>query len=81
MRDRGYEEYQSEIRLMYFPTIDNETGQTTRLEVVPLKARQFSLFPASNEELHFAEHILNREGAKLNTHFAVTDRGTLLLDL
>ncbi len=58
---RGYEEYRSDIALMYFPTLELDSGRLLGLELVPLVIRNFRLCRPSPDELAWIRETLDRE--------------------
>ncbi len=46
----GHEEYRSELRLMYFPTLEARTGSLTALRMFPLQSRRLTLRRAAPED-------------------------------
>jgi poly-gamma-glutamate synthesis protein (capsule biosynthesis protein) len=54
----GYEEYRDDLTLMYFPSIDVETGQLESLRLVPLRRQRFRLTrPSSGDQLWLRDRI------------------------
>jgi poly-gamma-glutamate capsule biosynthesis protein CapA/YwtB (metallophosphatase superfamily) len=60
---RGYEAYRGDLALMYLPALDPQSGRLTRLEMVPLQMRRFSLHHASEQDARWLAQRLSREGA------------------
>ena len=63
----GHEPFRSELALMYFPTIDAQTGKLTRLLLTPMRIRHFRVNRARGDEARWLERMLNREGRGLGT--------------
>lgn len=63
----GEESYRGELVLMYFPVIDPADGRLVRLDMVPLKMRNFRLNYANEKDALWMHDVLNREGKKLGT--------------
>jgi len=55
----GYEEYRSDLVLMYFPRIDPEDGHLIELQMAPLKIKNFRLQRASRSDALWLQEILN----------------------
>ena len=54
----GYEAFRSDLVLMYLPTLQASTGELLRLEMVPLKIRNFRLsVPSPAERLWLCERM------------------------
>ncbi len=75
----GREEYRGDLALMYFTTLNPEDGKLMRLELVPLRMRNFKLNYVTNEDALWMENMLNREGENLGTSVEVKDDKTFLL--
>jgi len=63
----GLEAFRSDLALMYFPTIDAASHRLVRLEMVPLRIRNFRLNRATAHDSAWLRHVLVREGRKLGT--------------
>jgi len=74
----GYEQYRSDLGLMYFPEVNAGTGELVRLEMVPTKIRHFQVQRASAADAEWLQAMLNREGKPLGTRVTSED-GTLVL--
>jgi poly-gamma-glutamate synthesis protein (capsule biosynthesis protein) len=57
----GYEEFRSDLTLMYFPEIDLETKQLVSLTLVPLQIKNFRLTYPSQEDIDWVLKVLQRE--------------------
>lgn len=56
----GYAEYRDELRLLYFPTLEPETGLLTELRMAPVRARRMRLEEASEDERAWLRATLDR---------------------
>jgi poly-gamma-glutamate synthesis protein (capsule biosynthesis protein) len=63
----GYESFRADLTLMYFPTVDAASGRLLRLGLTPMQVRRFRLNHAEDEDAHWLEAMLGREGGKLGT--------------
>ncbi|HXJ81401.1 MAG TPA: CapA family protein, partial [Candidatus Methylomirabilis sp.] len=63
----GYEEYRSDLGLMYFPTLDAATGALVRLEMTPMRVRRFRVGLAAPDEARWLAVLLSREGKRFGT--------------
>ncbi|WP_413612795.1 CapA family protein [Bdellovibrio sp. HCB-110] len=61
----GYENFHSELSVMYFVELDSETGKLADLKLVPLRLQKFQLKKASRTEVSWINKTLNREGINL----------------
>lgn len=68
---KNYEEFRSDLPVMFFPRIDIPTGKLIELKLVPLHLKNFALHTPQSADLHWIEKTLNREGKGLGTHFEV----------
>jgi poly-gamma-glutamate synthesis protein (capsule biosynthesis protein) len=60
----GREEYRSELVFMYFVTIDAGRHDLVRLEMAPFEIRRFRLNRASEEQVAWLRHAINRESGQ-----------------
>lgn len=75
----GQEFYRSDLVLMYFPSINPDTGELRHLRIVPMQIRRFSLHRASAADAQWLLEILNREGARFDTRLSLNADATLSL--
>jgi poly-gamma-glutamate capsule biosynthesis protein CapA/YwtB (metallophosphatase superfamily) len=57
----GYEEFRSDLSLMYFATIDAVTSDLLNLEMTPLQIRRFRLHHPTHEDAQWLQRTLDRE--------------------
>jgi poly-gamma-glutamate synthesis protein (capsule biosynthesis protein) len=71
----GYEEFESELVLAYFVTLDVASRILQRLEMVPFRILRFRLQRANRKETEWLQQVLEREGKDLGTdvHLASND--------
>ena len=75
----GYEEYRGDLALMYFPTMDPESGKLVSFDMTPLQIRNFKLRHASRADARWLRDVLVREGARLGTRVELRDDNRLSL--
>ncbi len=63
----GYESYRPELTLMYFPTLDVETGRLLELVATPMRIHRFRLERASDEDGAWLTRRLAEESARFHT--------------
>lgn len=63
----GYEEFRSDLTLMYFAKVDPRQGQLVAVRLVPMQMRHFRLNHASAEDATWLCVLLNRLGAPFGT--------------
>jgi poly-gamma-glutamate synthesis protein (capsule biosynthesis protein) len=77
---RGYEAYRGDLALMYLPEFDPRGGRLTRLEMVPLQMRRFSLHLASDQDARWLAERLDREASGEAAGVRLRDDNVLVLD-
>lgn len=75
----GYEQYRSDLALMYFVTMDPASNELVNLEMVPTQVRLFQVNHAPREDVLWLERTLNREGKHLNNRVQITEDHKLVL--
>jgi poly-gamma-glutamate capsule biosynthesis protein CapA/YwtB (metallophosphatase superfamily) len=63
----GNESYRDDLALMYFPTLDAQTGELIRLRLVPLQIFRFSLRRASAADAAWLSQVITRESRQFGT--------------
>ncbi|MGB9117961.1 MAG: CapA family protein [Bradyrhizobium sp.] len=76
---RGYEEYRSDLALMYFADIEPRTGNLAALEITPLQIRHFQLNRPSRQDREWMLQMLQRESLRFGTSIALNPGGRLVL--
>jgi poly-gamma-glutamate synthesis protein (capsule biosynthesis protein) len=74
----GHESYHGELCLMYFISLDR-AGALARLEMTPMRIRNFRLNRASDSEAEWLAKTLNRESQRLGSGVELLDQRSLLL--
>ncbi len=69
----GYEAYRADLALMYFPTIDLDTGRLLALGLTPTQVRRFRVALAQPADVDWIEATLNREGRVLGSRIVRED--------
>lgn len=75
---RGYEEFRSDLALMYFADIEPATGNLAALEMIPLQIRNFQLNRPSKQDIEWMQQTLDRECQRLGTGIALDPGGRLV---
>lgn len=75
----GNEEFRDDLRLMYFVSVEPDTGVLLSLRMVPLQARQFRLHHASSEDATWLQATLTRISNRFRTRIVPTAGGSLEL--
>jgi poly-gamma-glutamate synthesis protein (capsule biosynthesis protein) len=56
----GYEEYRDDLRLLYFVSVEADTGRLAELRVVPMQARRMRLHRACGMDVSWVRDVLDR---------------------
>ncbi|WP_089297140.1 CapA family protein [Actinoplanes regularis] len=56
----GYEEYRDDLRLLYFASVDPDTGRLARLRMAPMQARRMRLHHATRADAEYLRDTLER---------------------
>jgi poly-gamma-glutamate capsule biosynthesis protein CapA/YwtB (metallophosphatase superfamily) len=69
---RGYEQFRDDLRLLYFVSVQPQTGKLANLQMVPMQARQMRLRHASREHTAWLQAVLEGVsrgfGARIDLH-------------
>jgi poly-gamma-glutamate capsule biosynthesis protein CapA/YwtB (metallophosphatase superfamily) len=76
---RGYEEYRSDLALMYFADIEPKTGNLAAFEIIPLQIRNFRLNRPLRQDVEWLQQTLQRECLRFTTGIAFNPDGRLVL--
>jgi poly-gamma-glutamate capsule biosynthesis protein CapA/YwtB (metallophosphatase superfamily) len=76
---RGYEEFRSDLALMYFADIEPATGNLAALKIIPLQIRQFRLDRPSRQDIEWMQRTLQRECERFGTGIVLDPGGRLVL--
>ncbi|WP_413098830.1 CapA family protein [Streptomyces sp. Inha503] len=75
----GYERYRDDLRLLYFPELDPDTGRLVSLRMVPLRSRRMRLERTGHDDAAWLGGTLDRVGAFLGSHIDVRPDDVLTL--
>ncbi len=75
----GYEEFRSQLALMYWLELEADSGRLARLEMTPLRIRRFRLERAGRGDAAWFAAMFNREGKPLGTKVEMKADLTLAL--
>jgi poly-gamma-glutamate capsule biosynthesis protein CapA/YwtB (metallophosphatase superfamily) len=76
----GYEDFRSDLVLMYFVTLDPSAGTLVHFEMTPLQIKRLRLNRASKDDAAWLRDMLIREGKALGTHVRLTADNMLTLE-
>jgi poly-gamma-glutamate capsule biosynthesis protein CapA/YwtB (metallophosphatase superfamily) len=73
----GYEEFRSDLAVMYLPTLSASSGDLVDLKLVPFRMGKFRLNRAAREDVIWLRDTLDRESSKFGTRVTLDEDGTL----
>ncbi|MDJ0591648.1 MAG: CapA family protein, partial [Pleurocapsa sp. MO_226.B13] len=75
----GYEVFRDDLGLMYFATLDYDTGKLVNLQMIPTQIKCFKVQLASTIDILWLRKVLNREGKRFGTSVQWDGNKTLTL--
>ncbi len=75
----GYEEFRDDLTLMYFATLQPETGRLVSLRMTPMQIRNLRANRATPEDAEWLGHTLARVSRAFGARVELTADGTLAL--
>ena len=75
----GYENFRSDLALMYLPVIDARTSRIMEIRLVPMRIARFRLKHAVEEDAKWLRNLLNQLGARVSTRAELAPDRTLTL--
>ena len=76
----GYEAFRDDLGLMYFVSLDSDTGKLINLQMIPTQIQRFRVQRASTVDLLWLREVLNREGKRFGTSVQWDRNKTLTLE-
>ena len=76
---KGYEQFRGDLGLMYFVSMDLQTGQLVRLQMTPMQVRNFRVNKASRVDALWLRDTLNRERVTSSTRVELNSNDVLML--
>lgn len=76
----GFEEFRSQLTLMYFATLDGSTQNLVSLEMTPLEIHRFRLRKAGKDDAQWLGEVLNGEGKPFGTGTTLQGSNRLKLE-
>ena len=73
----GYEEFRSDLTVMYLPTFSASNGDLVDLRLVPFRMTKFRLNRATREDAVWLRDTLDRESSKFGTRVTLNEDSTL----
>jgi poly-gamma-glutamate capsule biosynthesis protein CapA/YwtB (metallophosphatase superfamily) len=75
----GYEQYRDDLRLLYFASVEADSGRLAGLRMVPMQARRLRLRHASAEDAAWLGGVLDRASRGFGTRIELEPDSTLVL--
>jgi len=75
----GYEQYRGDLTLMYLVTMEPDSGQLRRLEMVPFRIRQLRLHRVSATDARWLATTMDRECGQFGSRVALSENNRLTL--
>ncbi len=75
----GYENFRSDLALMYFVSVDPATGKLVHLQMTPIQIKHFRANRASRADALWLSDTLNREGQQFGTRVEMNRANALTL--
>ncbi len=75
----GYEQYRDDLRLLYFVTVEPDTGKLVGARMAPVQARQMRLGRASREDSEQVREVLDRISRGFGSRIDLGPDGMLTL--
>ncbi|MDR7304250.1 CapA family protein [Haloactinomyces albus] len=76
----GEERYRDDLRLLYFPEVEPDSGRLVRLRSAVTQARRMRLHPASTADIRWMCSVLCRRGHSPGARVELDRDGTLLVE-
>jgi poly-gamma-glutamate capsule biosynthesis protein CapA/YwtB (metallophosphatase superfamily) len=75
---KGYEEFRSDLSLMYFARIDPRSPDLAALELIPLQIHRFQLRHVASEDINWLQQTLDRESCQFGARVSIAPEGRRL---
>jgi poly-gamma-glutamate capsule biosynthesis protein CapA/YwtB (metallophosphatase superfamily) len=75
----GYEQFRDDLRLLYFASVQPQTGKLASLRMVPMQARQMRLRHASRKDAAWLQAVLDRVSRGFGARIDLQPDGVLVL--
>jgi len=76
----GYESFRGDLALMYFPTLESDSGDLLGLGMIPTQTRRLRINRASPDDTRWLAQRMDRECAKFGASVTQASEHTLVLD-
>ena len=75
----GYEQYRDDLRLLYFASLQPDTGKLAALRMAPMQARKMRLHRAQAADAHWLRAVLERASRRFGSRVDLRPDGLLAL--
>lgn len=75
----GYEEFRDDLRLLYFASLDADTGRLIHLSMTPMQSRRMRLQYASANDARWLRQVIEEASRPFATRIDIGDAGSLTL--
>jgi poly-gamma-glutamate capsule biosynthesis protein CapA/YwtB (metallophosphatase superfamily) len=75
----GYEEYRDDLRLLYFASVEPDTGTLAALRMAPMRAKRMRLHRASAADAHWLRAVLEGASHRFGSRVDLQPDGLLAL--
>jgi poly-gamma-glutamate synthesis protein (capsule biosynthesis protein) len=75
----GHDEYRDDLRLMYFPSVQPDTGELTGLRIAAMQARKMRLHHADSADSQWLRAVLDRISRPFGTRIDLQPDGMLTI--
>jgi len=75
----GYEQYRDDLRLLYFASLQPDTGKLAALRMAPMQARKMRLHRAPAADAHWLRTVLERASRRFGSRIDLRPDGLLAL--
>ena len=76
----GYEDFRSDLALMYIVELDPDTGELLSARLVPMQMRRFRLEHTSAADARWLADLLNELGAPFGSQTRLGENNSLMLE-
>lgn len=75
----GHDQYRGDLRLLYFASVESDTGRLVGLRMVPMQARKMRLHHASLADSEWLRAVLNHVSLRFGSRVDLDPKGILAL--
>jgi len=75
----GHEQYRSDLRLLYLPQLNPQSGELVALRMAPMQARQMRLHRAADHDARWLQRVLDKVSRRFGSRIDLGPDGLLTL--